>query len=124
MYLKTYLFRSEAWQTLCGGQSIKCKTIMNNFIKIIFAMFALFLIVFLPNTAKGQQSTVVSAICIPSSCNLVTNGSFEAGAGCGSFNAGTLGCWRELAGTPDLFVRGCSNPNNPPGELCNTGTGV
>lgn len=51
--------------------------------------------------------------CLPSSCNLVSNGGFENSTLCGLFGVGsnppTASCWNVLSQTPDLYKRNCTN---------------
>lgn len=58
-----------------------------------------------------------SGSCIPSACDLINNGGFESGNGCGVIpSSGTpnIDCWYVLGATPDRFLRSCSSPNNIP----------
>ncbi|MBL7933179.1 MAG: T9SS type A sorting domain-containing protein [Bacteroidia bacterium] len=58
-----------------------------------------------------------SGNCIPSTCDIINNGGFESGNGCGVIPiSGTpnIDCWYVLGATPDRYLRSCQSPNNIP----------
>lgn len=81
---------------------------------------------YVPKNSLGQKGNITyvfisvgSANCIPSACNMISNGGFESSTGCGQFVVSphpVLDCWGHLAGSEVLFSRTpCSQqtPNSP-----------
>jgi hypothetical protein len=63
-----------------------------------------------------------SGTCTPSSCDIVNNGGFENGTGCGAHTQQvySIDCWEQLYSSPDYFVRNCTVPNySLPVGFCN-----
>lgn len=69
------------------------------------------------NTATGVVGNITyvyvfvgDSSCIPSACDIVSNGTFEntATGGCGGFDVhpGNVHCWTPYKASPDLFARG------------------
>ncbi len=71
--------------------------------------------------ATGRQGNITyvyifakSGNCVPNACDIINNGGFESGIGCGNIDqAPDIDCWYEVIATPDRFLRNCSNLNIP-----------
>ena len=69
------------------------------------------------NTATGSQGNITyvyvfvgDTSCVPTACDLVTNGGFEhTNPLITPYYSGSIHCWTSLAGTPDLYSRGAAS---------------
>lgn len=85
------------------------------------------------NTMTGNKGNITylyvsinTPNCIPTACNMIMNGGFEAGANCGQpgpSDFARIGCWQRLIETPDYLVRGCVPPSNSD-KTVPTGTSI
>lgn len=62
-----------------------------------------FLFVFLTSVVFSQPA------CIPNGCSFVSNNGFESNTGCSPFFNGTVSCWSQMFGSPDMFTRNCTS---------------
>lgn len=55
------------------------------------------------------QLVIPGGTCVPTSCNILNNGGFESGSGCGQYSGDpiSINCWEPLSGTPDRYLRSC-----------------